>query len=395
MYKNDIRTLLPLSTKINFLIVGLLMSSFATELFHIIGIPTMPELVTLPILYRHRKYFQFERAFAVKFNNLILFTLLLLICALINAQFSISAILSTARAYFLMGLFFIYGTILKRDKIVYEIINIILIGSLVGWFIVNIGKFFGIFQMGDDMVTYGNMLAISTLTAITLMSEKKAWVVILTLLAILFVALTSATRRTLFVIVLSFGLSYIFNIFRDRSIKRQVPVILFICLLIYSFVRIDSYIEENYPILYRRVFIKTTEFFSSDASMTEDETRQDNFKVISDNLFNLLLPRGFVSLRTNEQGWLGIFIDSPLYQLCYTFGLVPIFLFFISYIGKITKLVIKYVKTRDLEIGIYLVPAISVLLLVLLDSTFICWSYAAPTTGFVLGSVYYFVKRIN
>lgn len=145
---------------ISYIIVGLLCSCLSAEMFSNFGIPTIPELIFLPILYFRRKDFILKKPIGNFILLSFLFVAFFVLIAVLYGKFELSAILTTARAYLCVLIFMVLGKTIVMNDLFYKIMFIISVSSIIGWALVIMMKFGGLIPFGFMGITYGNMVAI-------------------------------------------------------------------------------------------------------------------------------------------------------------------------------------------------------------------------------------------
>ena len=212
-----------------YLLLGLVMSSFATGMFERYGVPLLYELVYLPILFYLRKDFSFLQPIWKDFIQMLFIWLILLMLAIVLGSFSISGILSVARSYLLLIIFTSIGLNIKMDKRFYSILFLTSIGSIVGWMFFIQGKLMGIFPWGGNeflFAFYGNMLAIPIVISLVFSFFPNIFLIGSVLVINMILSFTSGLRRQMLVSIISFALYYTIYFVKDTKLKTLIPVIL-------------------------------------------------------------------------------------------------------------------------------------------------------------------------
>lgn len=382
-------------SKIHILIcflLGLVMSSFATGVFERYNLPPFYELVYLPILYLLRKDFTFLRPIKKQFVSLTIFWLIFLILAIILGNFSLGGILSVARSYLLIILFMCIALNIKMDKRFYTALFLISLGSIIGWVLYIQGKLMGLFPWGENELLfafYGNMLAIPIGISLVFSFFPNIILIALILIVNVFLCFTSGLRRQMLTSIISFGLYYAVYFVRNVALKTLIPVVLIIVGLIVSLPLIEDKVEEISPYLHHRVFERTADSGNTDS----EDSRKGHFKMIVDEAGELLLPHGFVSKRTSVDKGVGVFVDTPIYELCYTFGMPVVLIFYIFIMVRVIKLFIAYMRFKIPPLSIWFISGTVFIMLLFIEGTMLSWTYTVPFTGLIIGSVLRYGNR--
>jgi hypothetical protein len=153
--------------------------------------------------------------------------------------------------------------------------------------------------------------------------------------------------------------------------------------------QIEKYVKTNAPQLYLRIFLKTEMFLSGTNSKSGDSVRLNNMHEMSTNFQNYIIPKGFVSRQTVKDKT-GRFIDFPLSELFYMFGLFAILL--LLGIGICTFGCFYHYFNKGSDSVIFVVISLIMLMLLFLEGTFLSSSYVAPFTGYCLGRIKFYSK---
>jgi hypothetical protein len=369
-----------------YLFLGLVMSSFATGMFERYGIPLFYELVYLPMLYLLRKDFKLLRPIGRLFMPMSIVWLAVLVLSVILGSFSIGGILSVARSYLLLILFVSIGMSIKMDKRFYTILFLISSGSIVGWVLFIQGKLMGIFPWGANELLfafYGNMLSIPVVISLVFSFFPNVFLIAAVLVVNVYLSFTSGLRRQMLTSIISFVLYYSIYFVRNLAVKTLLPVALVIAGIIVSLPMIEDKVEEVSPYLHHRVFVRSAE----SGETSGDEIRENHFKMLYNEMENLLLPHGFVSKRTSVDAGVGVFVDMPIYELCYTFGMPVAFVFYIFLIIRVVKLFLNYIRHRTPPLSVWFICGTVFVMLLFLDGSMLSWTYTVPFTGLILGSI--------
>lgn len=366
-----------------YFLLGLVMSTFASDVLALVGLPLVYEALYLPILYFLRKDFTFLRPIGRQFMPMLFAWFFLLVIALLLANFSFIGILSVARSYLILSLFICIGLNIKMDKRFYTILFLVSFGSVVGWGASSLGKMMGILPMGVSLVNYGNMLSIPISIASVFSFFPNLFFVAIILILNFFLSFTTGLRRQILVSIVSFVLYYAVYSIRSFSIKTLVPVVLIVFAVIASFPIIEDKVAAVSPELYHRVFVRTLESGETGSDMS----RQASISNLINNADAYILPRGFVSKRTAVDTGTGVFIDVPAYELCYTFGVPLVLLFYILMILRVIKIFLVYIRYKIPPLSIWFISGVVFILLVFVEGTMLSWTYTVPMTGLIIGAV--------
>lgn len=369
-----------------YLLLGLVMSSFATGMFDLLNLPPFYELVYLPLLYFVRKDFKFVRPIGRQFMSLLFVWLFLLLLAIILGNFSVGGILSVARSYLLILLFAFIAFNIKMDKKFYAILFLVSMGSIIGWALYIQGKLTGFFPWGEKdtlFAFYGNMLSIPLGISLVFSFFPNIFLIVAILVANLYVSFTSGLRRQMLVSLSSFAIYYLFYLFRNAAFKTLIPVIMIIAGVVIAFPIIEEKVADYSPYLYQRVFVRSVETGNIDS----DDVRKEHFSQMLDQADQLILPHGFVSKRTQVDKGTGVFVDTPVYELFYTFGIPAVIFFFIFLIYRVIKMFICYIKHGTPPLSVWFINGFVFLMLLFVEGTMLSWTYTVPFTGLILGSI--------
>jgi hypothetical protein len=365
-------------------------SPFGTTLImDIFEIPiSIPELLFIPFLFIFRKRYYFSNPGYVRLFIYLFLWIVIIIISLLANNYSLSAILGSARSYF--TLIVAYLVFSKDNNVSLEDIMFISLGSTIGWLCSSI---YGIssFLAGHSksIAMTGNMLTIPLLISIAVLRKRNKiflWAIILCLA----ISLTSGMRRQIVVFLCSLFLTYGF--LSVRNIKRFLVQSFVLVVIVINFIfflpPIEGYLKENIPILYYRIFEKSEMLLSGKGRISGDSYRTNNMTSLMENISDYIVPMGFVSRQTLKDENAGRFIDFPLMELFYMFGVffALLILFFIG-IYTIGCCYQSLVSRNDAII--FVILSFIMLMLLFLEGTFLSSSYVAPVTGYCLGRIKY------
>lgn len=390
IYNDKIDVSFQLKTIIVYIVFGLLafspISSYIImKILHLpMSLPEVFVILMLAFLPRDfKKHFSFNKKIFIKGFMILL---LLLLIGILYGRYPTKELLGTARIYFDLLFYLSISTSFKGPN--FNIIYYICLGSILGWIVSSINiliSYFSNLESGN-FVSLGNTLAIPLGLCAAVNMSKKNFVVFITLSLI--VCLLSLVRRPLFILFISFLLLLLFNQISSKIKKQSLLLLFIISLLLPS---IGTYLQDEYPIIYRRTFEKTIEFIGGDSN-ADDDFRKDNIKSFSlvDNIF----PRGLVTRNTKDNPDGGLYIDYPFYEYFYTFG----FLFLIIMIVLIYRLRFLYKcykKYHDSYIFLLFYMGLIFVVLSFLEGTFLSSTYVVPFTGFLFGQFILYSKKMK
>ena len=362
------------------------MSSFTTGMFDKFNLPSYYEIIYLPVLYLLRKDFSFLRPIGKQFRSLAFVWFILLILAVILGSFSTGGILSVARSYLLIILFVCIGMNIKMDKRFYTALFLLSLGSIIGWVLYIQGKLMGFFPWGENdllFAFYGNMLSIPVGISIVFSFFPNIFLILIVLGVNVFLSFTSGLRRQMLTSIISFVMYYAVYFLRGAKMKTLIPVIFVVVGIISALPLIEDKVEEVSPYLHHRVFVR-----SADSGENEgDVSRQNHVRMLFDEAENLILPHGFVSKRTSVDRGTGVFVDMPIYELSYTFGMPVALILYVFLIVRVIKIFLIYMRYRTPPLSVWFICGTVFVMLLLLDGSMLSWTYVVPFTGIILGAI--------
>ena len=379
------------TAKITYVLLGVICcSSFNTVLcLDILHLPlAVPELLFIPFFFVLKKDINKLSWDRNRFVLLFMILALLVLLAIIWAEYPVSSIMSTARNYVWLIVFF---CIFKKNKeISYAPLLYIAIGSLLGWLIAI--RFEVQAQGLEYMQTYGAMLAVTFCYGMSLKEKSKVFLLI-GLLLIVLVCLFSGLRRVIVVAVATIAL---FSLIRSmesakRLVYSSILIVTLVGAMVLSFDFISDTLYEISPYLHHRVILKTENMFNGQGE-DSDETRSKHIKELFENIEENMLPHGIVSKKTTTDKNVGIFMDLPMKEMIYTLGFPLAFIFFLALIMRCGILLKKYLKQKDSTYDVIFVGSVVMLILLFLEGSFLSFTYAVPYTGFCLGRLYCFTS---
>ncbi len=367
------------------------LSSFVT--MGILHFPlALPELLFIPFFFYLRKIFDFS----IDFRKLVLFLMIiftLIAISLIVGKFRISSVLSTSRGYIYMAVVF-SGFHNKKISDIHPIL-MIAFGSMIGWLIMSLLSFRTLVSSlvnEESRVAYGNMIALCIAVSIAIIYSKKKFLPYILLVG-LAISLTSGLRRQIAIFLLSFFLSKFISMKLSlmKTIRSLCIIAFLIAILSPFYEDIKSSINDISPFLYYRIFEKSERLVSGE--LTEgDVERMDNFNYFIDNLGTYIIPQGFVSKRTLADEGTGIYMDSPYIELFYTFSIPGCLIFILIFIKSLHFHLKNYYLNNIRESGICIVSGIIIVILLLIEGSFLNFVFVAPFTGYILSRIF---SRVN
>ena len=267
-----------------------------------------------------------------------------------------------------------------EEKIDDDTIYYLVIGSLLGWlfccFISN--------MIPDSKgFTYGNILAIPLFLSMSYIKGYRK-LFYLGFLVIVLITFIAGLRRIIIVSILSLVLIILFPSAKGSS-KHLMKLLLFVSVIgsviWYNLESIGRLINNYSPILYYRIFEKTTD--SLKGTIVSDEERVGNFDYFQDHMTEELFPNGF--FKTWSDGDFGRFNDFPVFQLSYTFGIIISFFILLYLVNRFVRC-FKRIKYSN-EAYVYLITTFVMFVLLFLDGSFLVSAYITPFTGLCIGKI--------
>lgn len=348
------------------------------------------EIIMLPFLF----YIFNAKKIKLKDSDLIIITFIilgLLFYSLLINKYSITSLVSTARAYYWLLFFFIIfknGMVFSKEEI-----NLLFWGSLVAWAIVATTKGFLIQssnarEFNGNELSYGNVIVGVYLIQYYYFTNQYKKLLLLESLIVI-ISLFSGLRR--FVVIFGIAnLVIVFKIVISRSFTEKVLLLIFVILSALIFNLYSRYMEENNALLYHRVVSKTYSIFGVENELTEidnsDTRRRSNYSRLFDDMSDYIYPRGFTSKRTSIDLDTGFYIDCPPAEFLYTFGIpfsLLILLFVYFDFMSIYKITNHFDDTYSKILLFTMV--IFVINFLFLDGTNIAFVNLTPLTGMIIG----------
>lgn len=348
---------------------------------------SLPELLFLPFLWIFRKRFYFSRPGTVRTAVFLLIWASLVLVSVIAGNYSTFTVLSSSRTYLLLIISYLFFS--RQNNVSIDDVMYVSLGSVTGWLFSSLYAIVS-FLAGniDEIARTGNMLAIPLLLA-TAIYRKNYRILIPALVLCTILSVTAGMRRQIAVFAVSLFLSWLFiSAGSMKQFLKQSSIVTLTAVLFFLFLpSIERWIMENIPVLYYRVFEKLKMLISGDISHA-DSIRVTEIKNIFGSLEDYILPQGFVSRRTLTDGT-GRFIDFPLSELFYMFGIVVAVILLAYLLFSAWSCFRNYLVSRD-ESVVFVILALVMFMLLFLEGTFLSSTYVAPVTGYCLGRLKYF-----
>lgn len=370
-------------------------STITLNIFHL---PiSSPELLFIPFIPFIRRRYYFSTLQNKQTVALFLVWLSLIFLAIFINKYSFYAIISTARAYLYLLLFYLLFS--RKNNVPSNDILFVALGSIIGW------CFDAFFQLqnaiieGSSPASYGTMLFIPIILGISILGRKPKYLFLSTAL-FLFLSFTAGVRRQIVVTIVSFVIIYFFVCIRDskKIIKGLLILFTFTFALLTALPFIEERIIEISPLLHHRIFAKTEALLNGRSEQSGDDIREMSIKMLFDNISNYFIPHGYVSKQTSTDTNTGIYNDLPLLELFYTLSVPVVAIMILYFTYMACRCFIFYIRYNDVESSLYVITFLIVVMLLFLEGGFISYPYATPITGLCLGKLKYYSRihlRIN
>lgn len=376
---------------IYFLLLGFLVFSPMSNkiILDIIGLPlSMPELLLVPfLLIPHNKL----KSIRIKGSDIFvtgMLLILLVMIGLVMSNFTLYSMLSTSRAWFyliVLTLAFSRVNDITTDDLMY-----LSLGSVLAWLIISQSTFATVIAQSitdqNEMETYGVMMVVPVLIAVSF-SKSRYFVMILAIILIFAISIFSGTRRLMIVSLMSFVVSFLLILRKGHSKGTLLIVLGLVSLLVMLLPIIMSFVESNASVLYYRIFGRVTDAIESgELTADGDLTRKRSIDEFFNHLENYIIPHGMVSTRTGTNGgFIGLFIDFPLFQLSWIYGIPVVFLLLAFFVRKLLINIKKYMINLDDVSFVSIVVLIVAFMLLFVEASYIIFPESAPLTGALLG----------
>lgn len=347
----------------------------------------LPELLFIPFYFYLRNKINLKVDIKSLLIGLLIIIILLIVSLIVN-NFRPTSILSTARGYFYLILSF---TIFKNKKIRnFSFIMYLALGSVLAWLFLSITLFTALInkvEVERPIAVYGNMIALCLAISIPILFKNIKYIYITFILAIV-LSLTSGVRRQVIIFIVSYVMSLILSIkLSVKSIFRTSALLILssiFLITIYPFAK--NYLYDISPELQQRVFLKSEQLIQGDLSAS-DITRVNYINQFLSSINEYIFPRGFVSKRTIEDKGTGIYMDSPFIELFYTFGIFICLYLVFNFIRSILFHANNYYRYKVTESGVCLISAFVIIVLIMVEGSFLNYAYTTPFTGFIIARI--------
>lgn len=379
------------------LIIGLLMGPFSSYLFmNVLHIPFVaPELVFIPFFFLLYKKLGISFDGKVSFFGVIAIWMFFLIVAFLWSIWDYGAILSTARSFLILGIFYAIGLKIRFDDSLSKILLLCSIGSLIGWLIqsiLNVQAYMLFLGAHDESVVYGNMIAIAFAFSISLLMRSNYITFLLVFAINVFISFTSSLRRQISVSILSLLLSVGMVSLKNRRINYLILIGIVSIPIYIAMPQIEQTVADISPNIHYRVFERTQDMLEGNFA-NGDQGRYKHQFIIFEDFLELIIPHGFVSQHTGKHIGTGVFNDVPMYMLSYSFGVITLLIYSLYYIARLRFALVSFIKKGNSYYGVIFVVGAVMFFLHFVESTMFTVSYTAPFTGLTFGLL--FRKRLS
>ena len=361
-----------------------LSSTITMSALHLpISAPEILFLVFLPYLLNNYKFQSIKR----KSTIICLYVWLSLIClAILQMEYPLYAILSTARSYLYLIFFFLLFS--RPNNFDTKSVFYVCCGVLIGWLLEVIISFKAVILSDVYSVGYGPMLIFPIILGYCAIQKKYFSIASFTII-ILSIGILGGARRVLLVLVITLILLLIYFGLKKIKLFAAYLIILLVCgnAIIANQDIIGKSLNEHSPFLYERIFKKTVNFITGDSN-EGDEDRKKMIGWIIERIPASLFPKGFVSKQTATDPDTGSYNDVPMLELEYTFGIFGT-IFILVYFGiAATKIFLRIKNGLENEIDLIFIGGyIIAIVLLFLEGSFISYPYSVPITGYLFGSI--------
>jgi len=356
-----------------------------------LGFPlSLPELLFIPYLFIFRKRYIFSPVGKMRVIVFISLWILMIFISILAQRYSLIAVISSSRTY--LTLIIAYLIFSKKNNVSLDDIMYISLGATLGWLYSSV---YGInlYLEGTTGVVsrVGNMIAIPLLISISVLKKHNKTLLLAIILCIA-ISITAGLRRQIAVFLASLFLTYGILFFKNfkKNKKQFFELILIILLFLTVLPQISNYVKENIPVLYFRVFQKSENFLKGENDQSGDSIRLENMSYLIRDFSDYIIPKGFISRRTIEDGT-GNFIDFPLLELFYMFGFLLALILLLVFGIQTFRCYKQSLKTNNDSL-VFVILSIIMFMLLFLEGTFLSSAYVAPFTGYCLGQLKYHSK---
>lgn len=344
----------------------------------------LPELLVIPFIPIITRHFKF----AIKARGIFsaaIFTVFMILAAIVSSDFGIYAILSTARGYFYI--MFVYFLFRSKHDINWNSLYLICWGSVFGWVgLAALSTSLTILGLSQDnnIAVYGNYIALALTIAIPIYKTQRARVLYV-FFVVAMLCLFSGLRRVILISVLSYIVAILLNpnIFNRRNLISLIAGIATLYLL---FSPIRNVVKEHSQNLYIRIFLKSESLISSERSES-DRTRFSHFSNFRNTMDEHWLPRGFVTKQTMADN-AGGYMDAPYKEFRHMFGILLGSLVLLFSMVNLVVLIIIFIKVKSIKSYVGLVLFAVVTALFGVEGSFLNFTYIVPFTGLSLSLMF-------
>ena len=373
------------------LLIGILMGPFSSYLFmDVLHFPlVIPELVFIPFFCFFYKKLGISFDSKVSLVGVITLWLSFLIIALLWDTWDMVAIVSTARSFLILGLFYAVGKHIHFNDALARVILVCSIGSIIGWVI---KSYFNLQTLAfldahEESVVYGNMIAIVYAFAILILMRSDYITVTLVFVINVFLSFTSALRRQISVSILSLLLSIGMITLKNKKINYLILIGIISIPVFIALPQVEDYVADLSPNMHYRIFDRSQNLLEGEMGNSEQGRIAHQF-IIFEDFADLIIPHGYVSQHTSKDAGTGKFNDVPIYMLAYSFGVITLFVYLFYYIVRLRVMLVRFIKHGNSYYGVIFVAATVILFLHFIDSQMFTVSYTAPFTGLTLGLMF-------
>ena len=370
----------------------LVFSPFGTILLmRYLGFPlSLPELLIIPYVFIFRKRYSFSPIGKKRAIGFISLWILMIFISILAQRYSILAVISSSRTY--LTLIIAYLIFSKKNNVSLDDVMYISLGATLGWLYSSIYGINLYIEGTTDVVSrVGNMIAIPLLISIAVIKKHNKTLFLAIILCIA-ISITAGVRRQIVVFLASLFLTYGILFFKNfkKNKKQFFELILIILVFLTVLPQISNYVKENIPVLYFRVFQKSENFLKGENDQSGDSIRLENMSYLIRDFSDYIIPKGFISRRTIEDGT-GNFIDFPLLELFYMFGFLLALVLLLIFAIQTFRCYKQSSKTNNDSL-IFVILSLIMFMLLFLEGTFLSSSYVAPLTGYCLGRLKFHSK---
>lgn len=349
---------------------------------------SFPEMLFLLFLPFCRKHFHFASLARNQTMVLFLGWVMMIALALLVGKYPLYAILSTARSYLYLLLF--YLLFCKENNVTISHAYYVSAGAFVGW-IVDAAHSFNTTTLlvSDEVaVSYGPMLCIPILIGTQTLKGKCKMLVFTLFLSVVLMVL-SGMRRQMLVTVISIAVVFFYIMLRNRKqlIRFSVGLSCVILVIAFNFSTIEETINSYSGQLYFRVITKTEAFLHGETT-EGDSMRKELMADFMNDMETYIFPHGFVSKQTATDPETGMFNDFPFSELAWMLGIAGAILP-VLYFGYAAFRCYNLSKRGDRTdlLFVFTLSYWGMLTLLFLEGSFLSYPYTVPFAGYCLGGL--------